>query len=153
MKVTLKHPKSINGFPVILDDDDSPLSPAEGIDAVLRKTNTSPAEFAAFCGILPTTLRQYGRRDTVPANVLNVLTILLEDGPDAARAQAGPSIQLTAIEKQVAAMVRKGMTYEQIAEKLGITRQRAHQIMEAAIGKKGGESEMAKPKKPKKPCK
>lgn len=155
MKVTLNHPKALNGFPVVLDDEGRVLPPSNGIDAVLTKTSTSPAQFAAFCGILPTTLRQYGRRKNVPANVLNVLRILLEEGPDAARAHAGDSIRLTSTERAVVAMVGKGMTFEAIAEGLGITRQRAHQIMEAAIGKKGGDTKMpAKPKtKPKKPCK
>lgn len=154
MKVTLNHPNAINGFPVVLDDAGEVMRPSDGIALALNKTGTTPAQFAAFCGILPTTLRQYSRRTNVPANILNMLRILIEEGPQAARSKAGPSIQLTKVERQVSGMVRKGMTFEAIAETLGLTRQRAHQIMEAATGKKGGDLDMAKPKtKPKRPCK
>jgi hypothetical protein len=139
MKVTLNHPESKHGYPVILDDDGSLMNTAEGIEKGISKIGITPPQFAAYCNILPTTLSQYGRRTTTPANVLNMLGILLKDPKSAMSHVSKGALELSDIEREVTTLKREGLSYVEIAKKLKIpTRQRVWQIAQAAAGKKSG---------------
>jgi len=140
MKVTLHHPASKEGYPVILDDDGTVMSDQEGIAAILQKVGMSYPEFAAVCGIKPITLRQYGNCRVITANVLNMLRLVLED-VKAVRAKHVPP-PLNQKEKRVLALLKKGDGWAEIGRKMGFTRQQAFQVGEIANGKiakvKGG---------------
>lgn len=145
MKVTLYHPSSEQGFPVILDDDGNLMDVAEGIAAVLERIDMSYPVFAACCGVDPSTLRQYGRRSVehhnVTANVLNMLGLVLED-PVGARKKYAAAISLTPIEKDILTRHKNGESWAGIGRTLGLSRQRVFQIAETARGKlpkRGGE--------------
>lgn len=133
MKVTLDHPEAERGFPVILDDDGKVMKEHEGIDAVLRKAGLSMPEFAAFCGILPTTLARYGRHSKAPGHVLNALGLVLKTKGAAAKLDGRPS--LTKTEREIASLRAAGKTFTEISKIMGVSRQRAHQIAQAAKGK------------------
>jgi DNA-binding NarL/FixJ family response regulator len=141
MKITLNHHLSKHGYPVILDDNKQPMSISAGINAVLSKTGVSPAQFAACCNILPTTLRQYGRRAAAPANVLNMLGLLLDNPKTIRNYVPQSSLELSKTERKVLSMRAAGKSFREISAAIGVTRQRAYQIAEAAAGKrmKGGE--------------
>lgn len=138
MKVTLEHPDSKHGYPVILDDAGSVMEIASGVSAVLTQTGTTYEAFAAYCNIKPATLRQYGRRANTPANVLNMLHLLLTSPDMVRRHVTSTSLKLTEEERRVLAMLRRKMSFPQIGKELGISRQRAFEIAQAARGKKGG---------------
>lgn len=133
MKITLDHPSAERGFPVILDDDGNVMPEHDGIEAVLKKVNLSLPAFAAFCGILPTTLARYGRQSKAPGHVLNALGMVLKTKGAAAK---GVSSNLTKNEREILCLRAQGKTFTQIAKILGISRQRAHQIAQAADGKR-----------------
>ena len=133
MKVTLDHPEAKRGYPVILDDDGHIMQEHDGIEAALRKVNLSPAAFAAFCGILPTTLARYGRQSRAPGHVLNALGMVLKTKGAAAK---GVSSNFTKNEREILCLRAQGKTFTQIAKILRISRQRAHQIAQAADGKR-----------------
>jgi DNA-binding NarL/FixJ family response regulator len=140
MKVTLDHPESKHGYPVILNDTGDLMEVAEGIAEAIRRSDCTYEQFAAYCNIKPATLRQYGRRAIAPANVLNMLGILLES-PDAIRRHvSADALKLTADEQRVLKDLRDCKTYAQIAKSMKVTRQRAFEIASAARGKrkKGG---------------
>lgn len=158
MKVTLDHPESKHGYPVILDDNGTVMPVDKGIETALNRVGVSYEQFAAYCDILPPTLRQYGRRCNAPANVLNMIGLILDDPKRIGDHVTKGAMALTDMESQVLTMTGAGLTYSQIAAAMSnnrknkMTRQRAFQIAEAARGKldmpKG--EPMAKPKKTKK---
>jgi len=143
MKVTLHHPESKQGFPVILDEDGNVMPVAAGIAAVLEKVGMTYPVFAACCGIDTSTLRQYGSSRNITANVLNMLALVLED-PSGARKKYATreALKLTPIEKDVLVRNKKGENWAEIGRSYGFSRQRAFQIAETAKGKlpkRGGE--------------
>lgn len=134
MKVTLDHPASKHGFPVILDDDGKVMDEAAGIAAVLERAGVTVAEFAAFCDILPDTVAKYGRGRRAPGQVLNALGLVLKSRGEVI-GKSGQKPQFSDTELEVLALREKGLSYAAIGKKLGIVRQRAHQIAQAAEGK------------------
>lgn len=133
MKITLDHPDAKCGYPVIVDDDGNVMPEHVGIAAVLKKSGISHAAFAAFCGILPTTLARYGRQSKAPGHVLNALgQVLKTKGSVAFAAKPKP---LSKTERDIANLRIRGKTFTEISRTMGISRQRAHQIAQAAMGK------------------
>jgi predicted transcriptional regulator len=133
MKVTLNHPESVNGFPVIVDGDGNVVPQSEGIPAILEKTGVSIPEFAAYCGVLPSTITKYAKTNKTPGHVLNALGLVLKTKGEIVR-KANPP-ELTATEQKIVALRDAGFSFGDIARKIGGSRQRAHQILQAAIGK------------------
>ncbi len=134
MKVTLNHPQAKDGFPVILNGKGEVMREDEGIKAILARLGITHSEFAARCGILPTTLHRYGRGARTPGNVLNLLGELLKTKGGAIN--NGPAPDLTALEKKILSLKAEGKSFGEIAKLTGLSnRQRAHQIFLAATGK------------------
>lgn len=122
MKVTFNHPKSLHGYPVILDDRGRLMNETEGRDEILSRTGTSLAELAALCDLSLSALLKYGAKSRHPAHVLNMLGLILEVG-----CRALPMPRRTPEQRRIVDMHdRQGMTFEQIAQANGYSRSRAH---------------------------
>lgn len=135
MKVTLNHPESKNGFPVILNGKGEVMPEDVGISAVLSRYGITHEEFAAHCGILPTTLNRYGRGAKAPGNVLNLLgTLIRTRGHSIA---SGEVPKLTELESEILSLRARGNSFGEIAKITGLkNRQRVHQVYRSAVGKK-----------------
>lgn len=81
MRVTIDHPQSCYGQPVILADDGRVMNFAPGIRAVRYKLGLSAEQLATLCGVSRRTVEgwEQGRVPTTAA--LNVMGKLLEQMP------------------------------------------------------------------------
>lgn len=83
MNITTRHPKSLHGLPVILDDRGKLLPYPRGIEAAIRRLRMKKTEIAARAGVNPYTVYGYCKGRIPPqAAFLNVLRDLLEDAED-----------------------------------------------------------------------
>lgn len=144
MKVTLNHPKSKQGFQVIVDDVGRVIPDHEGMRLILGEKIITEPMLAAACGIEHRTLGLYGTksRSRMPANVLNMLGLILEcrSQEDIERVLNLP--RRTTVEQKVVRLHKAGMSFAQIALNImgddgePVSKARAHQIYVAAMGKK-----------------
>lgn len=79
MKVTIDHPASSCGIPVILDDDGNPMDYAAGVKEIRRRLDLTAAELAAKLGVSTRTVNgwEIGRMPKTAA--LNMLGKLLRE--------------------------------------------------------------------------
>ena len=141
MKITLNHPKSRHGFPVILGDDGKPIEPINvGLRAAMERSGVSPYELAAMTGTTHRNIMRYldGMVDT-PANVLNVMSIALSASPK--KAMQSVSGGLTDEEKEVVKMRdRQGLSFAAVGAAIGCSRQYAHVVYKQAMAKKSAKA-------------
>lgn len=78
IRVTLDHPASQFGMPVVLTDDGQPMDAREGVRAIRRLLGVNVSTLAGKCGVSPRTVEDWeqGRRPPNAAN-LNMLGLLL----------------------------------------------------------------------------
>ncbi len=85
MTITTRHPKSVHGYPVILDDRGRPVDQIPGLVAVLCELGWTRVELAARCGVSIHTVQAWFQavdgkpRRPVPAESLNVLADALAE--------------------------------------------------------------------------
>lgn len=131
MKITLDHPESKFGFPVIVDDAGRAFKKTnEGLLAVMDRLKLSPYELAAMCGLDQNTIAKYLDGSYVtPANVLNVLGLVMRGR------YKTPTSTITKKEAQVVTLRKAGLSFAEIGKRMGFSRQRANQIHQMAKAK------------------
>lgn len=79
MKVTIDHPASSYGVPVIIDDDGNPMDYAAGVKEIRRRLDLTAAELAAKLGVSTRTVNgwEIGRMPKTAA--LNMLGKLMRE--------------------------------------------------------------------------
>ena len=77
MKVTIDHPTSSYGFPVILDDDEKPMDYDAGVKAIRKTLDLSVDELGALCGVSGRTVQGWEQGRLPTAAGLNVLGKIL----------------------------------------------------------------------------
>lgn len=80
MRITLNHPASSYGIPVILDDTGKVMDPGPGVSAVRKTIGWSRPVFASMCNVSIRTVEAWETRIPVPASALNVLKVGLKKG-------------------------------------------------------------------------
>jgi hypothetical protein len=78
MKITLHHPASLYGVPVILDDAGNVLSYPDGFRAIRARLGLSVGDVGALCDCSPRTVQGWELNRPPSAAALNVLGLLLE---------------------------------------------------------------------------
>lgn len=147
--VSITHPASKHGIPVILDHDGNPMGYADGIRAALSQANVSYAAFAVCCRIDEPLLHRYGVKCHAQPAALNMLKLLL-DSPETFGQHLDPeSFRLTEDEAKIVSMRSLGNTFDEIGKSLGILRQKAHLICQRAAGKLEVENRWGKISEPK----
>lgn len=136
ISVSLTHPASKHGLPVILDRDGNPMDWVDGIRQALEQANVSYAAFAVCCKIDEPLLRRYGVSCQVQPAALNMLKLLL-DSPESFGQHLDPEcFALTPFEEEVVRLRALGQTFEEIGRtRLGMVRQKVHLISGRAAGK------------------
>lgn len=77
MKITIDHPASSYGQPVILADDGSVMDYAPGIKALRDRLGLSNQQLAEHCGVSGRTVEGWEQGCVPTAAELNVMTALL----------------------------------------------------------------------------
>jgi hypothetical protein len=77
MQITINHPASSFGVPVILDDCGLPLDYAEGFRRCRYRLNMSTVEIGKHLGASGRTVEGYEQGRTIPVAALNVLGQLM----------------------------------------------------------------------------
>jgi transcriptional regulator with XRE-family HTH domain len=78
MKITLHHPASSYGVPVILDDEGNVLSYPDGFRAIRARLGLSVGDVGALCDCSPRTVQGWELNRPPSAAALNALGLLLE---------------------------------------------------------------------------
>ncbi len=73
MQITINHPASSFGVPVILDDSGHPLDYADGFRRCRYWLNMSTVEIGKYLGASGRTVEGYEQGRTIPVAALNVL--------------------------------------------------------------------------------
>ena len=73
MQITINHPASSFGVPVILDDSGHPLDYADGFRRCRYRLNMSTVEIGKYLGASGRTVEGYEQGRTIPVAALNVL--------------------------------------------------------------------------------
>lgn len=129
MKVTFNHPDSRHGFPVILNDAGERMPDAEGLEAGLRMTGISKYQFCGALGVSASALYSYGRNIRMPANVLNLLGLLLEAKTEKQRMAVLKLPRRSPDEARVFKMHEvDGLSFAEIGRRLSLTRERVRQV-------------------------
>ncbi len=76
MKITIDHPASSYGQPVILDDDGSLMDYALGIKVIRTRLNMSTADLARHCGGSPRSVEKWEQGRMPSAQALNAMSTL-----------------------------------------------------------------------------
>jgi len=77
MQITINHPASSFGVPVILDDSGQPLDYADGFRRCRYRLNMSTIEIGKHLGASGRTVEGYEQGRTIPVAALNVLGQLM----------------------------------------------------------------------------
>lgn len=77
MKITINHPMSTYGVPVILDDSGQPLEYSDGFRRCRYRLNMSTIEIGKHLGASGRTVEGYEQGRTIPVASLNVLGQLM----------------------------------------------------------------------------
>jgi DNA-binding transcriptional regulator YiaG len=77
MQITINHPASTYGVPVILDDAGHPLDYADGFRRCRYRLNMSTVEIGKHLGASGRTVEGYEQGRTIPVAALNVLSALI----------------------------------------------------------------------------
>lgn len=78
MKITLYHPASSYGLPVILDDAGAVMTYPDGFRAIRARLGLSVRDVGALCDCSPRTVENWEQGRAPSAAALNVLGLLLE---------------------------------------------------------------------------
>ena len=76
MKITIDHPASSYGVPVMLDDDGSVLPYAKGIRMIRKRLRLSTSDLGAMCGVSARTIEQWEYKRLPHAAALNVMSTM-----------------------------------------------------------------------------
>jgi hypothetical protein len=77
MKVTIEHPVSSYGVPVILDDSGNPLDYSDGLRRCRYRLKMSTVELGRHFGCSGRTVEGYEQGRLIPVAALNVLSALI----------------------------------------------------------------------------
>lgn len=135
ISVSLTHPASKHGLPVILDRNGNPMDWVDGIRQALEQANVSYAAFAVCCKIDEPLLRRYGVSCQVQPAALNMLKLLLDSPESFGQHLGSECCTLTEVEREVVRSRGEGQTFEEIGKRFGMVRQKVHLISGRAAGK------------------
>jgi hypothetical protein len=77
MQITIEHPASSYGVPVILDDSGQPLDYADGLRRCRYRLKLSTVELGRYFGCSGRTIEGYEQGRIIPVAALNVLSALI----------------------------------------------------------------------------
>ncbi len=77
MKITIQHPASSFGVPVILDDSGNPLDYSDGLRRCRYRLKMSTVELGRHFGCSGRTVEGYEQGRIIPVAALNVLSVLM----------------------------------------------------------------------------
>ena len=76
MKITIDHPDSAYGMPVILNDAGKPMKYALGIKTIRKRLRLSTTDLGAMCGVSRRTVESWETNRPPPAAALNVMSTM-----------------------------------------------------------------------------
>jgi len=76
MKITLHHPASVFGMPVILDPEGKLMKYDKGIKLIRRRLRLSTRDLGAICGSSHRTVEKWEGGQVPPAFALNAMSLL-----------------------------------------------------------------------------